>query len=117
MPRTDNLPYDWWDPPNIHFCTIKDFRRLCSVVGARMEKAVALNAWGRALRFNAPWWFWNLLGEQAVFLLSRGQRTNEEDRGQSSEYGIQRTEVRGQISPEDPNISPLSAVFCRLSSA
>ena len=38
---------------------------------AKMERAVALNAWGRALRFNAPWWFWNLFGEQAVFLLSR----------------------------------------------
>src|SRR4249919_3669040 len=71
MPRTDNLPYAWWDSPNIHFCTIKDFRQLCHVVGARMEKAVALDAWGRALRLNAPWWFWNLLGEQAVFLLSR----------------------------------------------
>jgi len=23
------------------------------------------------LRFNAPWWTWNLLGEQGVFLLSR----------------------------------------------
>ena len=75
MPRTDNLPYDWWDSPNIHFCTIKDFRRLCHVVGAKMEKAVALNAWGRALRLNAPWWFWNLLGEQAVFLLSRNRTT------------------------------------------
>ena len=71
MPRTDNLPYDWWESPNIHFCTIKDFRRLCQVAGAKMEKAVALNAWGRVLRINAPWWFWNLLGEQAVFLLSR----------------------------------------------
>jgi methionine biosynthesis protein MetW len=71
MPHTDNLPYAWWDTPNIHFCTIKDFRQLCNVVGAKMEKALALNAWGRALRFNAPWWFWNLLGEQAVFLLSR----------------------------------------------
>ena len=39
--------------------------------GAKMEKAVALNAWGRRLRLNAPWWFWNLFGEQAVFLLSR----------------------------------------------
>jgi hypothetical protein len=37
----------------------------------RMEKAVALNAWGSPLRLNAPWWFWNLFGEQAVFLLSR----------------------------------------------
>src|SRR5215470_9479697 len=71
MPRTDNLPYAWWDSPNIHFCTIKDFRALCDVVGAKMEKAVALDAWGRALRLSAPWWFWNLLGEQAVFLLSR----------------------------------------------
>jgi methionine biosynthesis protein MetW len=71
MPRTDNLPYAWWDSPNIHFCTIKDFRDLCDVAGAKMERAVALDAWGRPLRFNAPWWFWNLFGEQAVFLLSR----------------------------------------------
>jgi methionine biosynthesis protein MetW len=71
MPRTDNLPDTWYDTPNIHFCTIKDFRDLCGVVGAKMERAVALNAWGTPLRLNAPWWFWNLFGEQAVFLLSR----------------------------------------------
>ena len=73
MPQTDNLPYAWYDSPNIHFCTIKDFRDLCQVAGAHMEKAIALNAWGTPLRFNAPWWFWNLFGEQAVFLLSRGR--------------------------------------------
>src|SRR4029453_725437 len=71
MPRTDNLPDTWYDTPNIHFCTIKDFRDLCGVVGAKMERAVALNAWGKPLRLAAPWWFWNLFGEQAVFLLSR----------------------------------------------
>jgi len=71
MPQTDNLPYAWWDSPNIHFCTIKDFRDLCAVSGAKMERAVALNAYGKPLRFNAPWWFWNLFGEQGVFLLSR----------------------------------------------
>src|SRR5215218_4536545 len=65
MPQTDNLPYSWWDSPNIHFCTIKDFRELCEVSGAKMDRALALNAWGRPLRFNAPWWFWNLFGEQA----------------------------------------------------
>ena len=26
MPRTDNLPYAWYETPNIHFCSIKDFR-------------------------------------------------------------------------------------------
>ncbi len=73
MPRTDNLPYSWYDTPNIHFCTIKDFRGLCNEIGAHMGRAVALNAWGKPLRLNAPWWFWNLFGEQAVFLLSRRQ--------------------------------------------
>ena len=71
MPTTENLPYSWYDTPNIHFCTIKDFLELCHAVGARMEKAVALNAWGKPLRLNAPWWFWNMFGEQAVFLLTR----------------------------------------------
>jgi methionine biosynthesis protein MetW len=71
MPQTDILPYSWYDTPNIHHCTIKDFRLLCAETGVKMEKAVALNAWGSPLRLNAPWWFWNLFGEQAVFLLSR----------------------------------------------
>jgi methionine biosynthesis protein MetW len=71
MPQTDNMPEPWYDSPNIHVCTIKDFRRLCDVVGAEMEQSVALNAWGKPLRLHAPWWFWNLFGEQAVFLLSR----------------------------------------------
>jgi methionine biosynthesis protein MetW len=74
MPQTDNLPDTWYDTPNIHFCTIKDFRDLCLTVGAKMERALALDAWGRPLRLNAPWWFWNLFGEQAVFLLSRRDR-------------------------------------------
>ncbi|MBK5959817.1 methionine biosynthesis protein MetW [Rhodoplanes elegans] len=71
MPRTANLPETWYDTPNIHFCTIKDFNDMCALTGARMEKAVALDPWGTALKIDAPWWFWNLFGEQAVFLLSR----------------------------------------------
>src|SRR5499433_3433115 len=49
MPQTDNLPYAWWETPNIHFCSIKDFRQLCNAAGAEMEQAVALNAWGRRM--------------------------------------------------------------------
>ena len=33
MPRTDNLPYAWYETPNIHFCSIKDFRQLCQCLG------------------------------------------------------------------------------------
>ena len=71
MPQTENLPYAWYETPNIHFCTIKDFRELCQAIGAEIGEAVALNAWGSRMRLRMPWWFWNLFGEQAVFLLSR----------------------------------------------
>ena len=53
MPVTENLPYSWYDTPNIHFCTIRDFVALCREVGARMERAVALDAGGRPMRVNA----------------------------------------------------------------
>jgi methionine biosynthesis protein MetW len=71
MPQTDNLPDRWYDTPNIHLCTIKDFRGLCKDVGARIERAVALNAYGRKLGVSMPAFAQNLFGEQAVFLLSR----------------------------------------------
>lgn len=71
MPVTDNMPYAWYETPNIHFCTIRDFVALVETVDARMDRAVALDSSGHRVRVNMPWWVWNLLGEQAVFLLSR----------------------------------------------
>ena len=71
MPVTRSLPYSWYDTPNIHFCTIRDFVVLCSEIPARVEKATALNGQGERITFNAPFWFWNVFGQQAVFLLSR----------------------------------------------
>ena len=71
MPVTRNLPHAWYDTPNIHFCTIRDFVLLCDALHARIEKAKALKRDGAQVAFNAPWWFWNLFGQQAIFLLSR----------------------------------------------
>ena len=71
MPVNKNLPYAWYDTPNIHFCTIRDFVVLCDEVHAQIEKGIALNAKGERIGLNAPWWFWNLFGQQAVFLLNR----------------------------------------------
>jgi len=71
MPRTDNLPDLWYETPNIHLCTIKDFAALCREMGAKVERAVALNAYGYRLGFSMPLSMQNLFGEQAVFLLSR----------------------------------------------
>ena len=71
MPVTKNLPDTWYDTQNIHFCTIRDFVELVRELDVRIERAVALDGRGRRVRLHVPWWFWNLFGEQAVFLLSR----------------------------------------------
>jgi methionine biosynthesis protein MetW len=71
MPVNENMPYSWYDTPNIHYCTIRDFVALCGEVGAQIERAVALDAGGRPIRVVLPWWVWNLFGEQGVFLLRR----------------------------------------------
>jgi methionine biosynthesis protein MetW len=71
MPVTENLPDNWYDTPNIHFCTIRDFIGLVQELGATAEQSRALNASGKPLGVNAPWWFWNVFGEQGVFLLRR----------------------------------------------
>ncbi len=70
MPLTPNLPIPWYETPNIHFCTIQDFIELARKVGARIERGVALDRFGKPLRYSAPW-IWNLFGEQGVFLLTR----------------------------------------------
>lgn len=71
MPVTSDLPYTWYDTPNIHFCTIRDFVNLCDELGAKVEKAVALDGNGDRITLSMPWWFWNFFGQQAVFLLKR----------------------------------------------
>lgn len=36
MPRSSHMPFQWYDTPNIHFCTLKDFRNLCDDLGIRI---------------------------------------------------------------------------------
>jgi methionine biosynthesis protein MetW len=71
MPRTDTLTYAWYETPNIHLCTIRDFVSLLDEVGACIERGIALTRYGKPVRVSAPWWLWNLFGAQAVFLLER----------------------------------------------
>jgi methionine biosynthesis protein MetW len=70
MPVTDALPVSWYETPNIHFCTIRDFSALCAEVGVTVERSLSLDAGGRAapqqsLRLA------NLLGQSALFLLRK----------------------------------------------
>jgi methionine biosynthesis protein MetW len=70
MPVTAALDANWYDTPNIHLCTIRDFTALAGELGLSIEKALSLTQEGRVRPFapGDPWA--NLLGEHGLFLLS-----------------------------------------------
>lgn len=72
MPVTENLPHHWYDTPNIHFCTIRDFVTLAHDMNMRVERGLALNGEGRPMTVEATGALANILAEQAVFMLRRG---------------------------------------------
>jgi SAM-dependent methyltransferase len=71
MPVTESMPLQWYDSPNIHFCTILDFIVLCRELGIVVERGVSISRSGRPrpVRSNA---LANIFGEQGLFLLRRG---------------------------------------------
>jgi methionine biosynthesis protein MetW len=74
MPMTWNLPEPWYQTQNIHFCTIADFRELCVVVGAKIERSFALSPHGRPLGSRVPPFLHNIVAQQAVFLLTADEK-------------------------------------------
>jgi len=64
-PVTRCFPYEWYDSPNIHFFTIKDFRTLIEEQGWTIEREIFLSGTYRG-RFLA-----NLLAEVGVFLIHK----------------------------------------------
>lgn len=68
MPVTEKLGYQWWETPNIHLCTIKDFVVLTEEMGICIERCMIVNRAGRVTG-HAHSGLANLLGEQGVFLL------------------------------------------------
>ncbi|MGH6983522.1 MAG: methionine biosynthesis protein MetW [Stellaceae bacterium] len=69
LPSTALLPYPWYDTPNIHLCTIRDFALLCRDEGIRVERSVSLDRSGRPYTRALA----NLMAEQGLFLLSRAR--------------------------------------------
>jgi len=65
-PRTELFPYDWFESPNLHFLTVKDFIHLCNVQNWRIERQIFVTR-NRQVQF-AP----NLLATVAVFFICSG---------------------------------------------
>lgn len=65
MPKTLELPYEWYDTPNIHLATVRDFEDLCRVEGIEISRAVYLSG-GKPIRY------WpNLRAEIALFVVRK----------------------------------------------
>ncbi|MBT5109124.1 MAG: methionine biosynthesis protein MetW [Rhodospirillaceae bacterium] len=71
MPVTDTLTHTWYDTPNIHHCTVKDFVETCRDSGIAIEQAIPLTRGGNTMTLPATGRLANLLAEQAMFVLRR----------------------------------------------
>jgi methionine biosynthesis protein MetW len=66
-PVTKQLPLSWYDSPNIHFLSLKDFDEFCRKLGVKVEKKIPLSkAHLSPVRF-AP----NLFAEQVIYVTSK----------------------------------------------
>ncbi|MDP5074714.1 MAG: methionine biosynthesis protein MetW [OM182 bacterium] len=69
MPVSKFMPHAWYDTPNIHFCTVRDFDALCKEKNIRiLERTVVdLKHEGSLSMRLLP----NLLGEIAIYHIAR----------------------------------------------
>ena len=68
MPVSDLLPYQWYDTPNIHFCTFKDFEVLCQELSIEIiSRRVTTQGSGRMIKQALP----NFFGITAMYHLRK----------------------------------------------
>lgn len=65
MPVNKTIPFEWYETPNIHFCSIKDFRDLCLNLNIKIENELFLTN-NKVFRTKI---FANLLSQYAIFML------------------------------------------------
>ena len=66
MPVSETLPYEWYETPNVHHCTIVDFEDLCRRLNVRIRERLVLHS-GHPVTFLP-----NLLGSLAVYRCTAG---------------------------------------------
>ena len=65
MPVSDSLPNNWFDTPNIHLCTFKDFEKLCDDLDITIIEKMVLNSNYESNKLLSL--FPNLFGEIALY--------------------------------------------------
>lgn len=73
MPVNKTLPYQWYETPNIHFCSITDFEKLCFDLDIIIEKKIFLTANHHLLGLFSHELFANLFAKYGIFLITRNE--------------------------------------------
>ena len=71
MPITKNLPNEWFNTPNIHMCTIKDFFNFCNNRKIKLDKSLALHNTAISSINNINLSIKNLSAELGIFLIKK----------------------------------------------
>jgi len=69
MPVSESLPFTWYNTPNIHLCTFKDFEALCTEKNIQILNRQVVDHSYRSSRLMN--WLPNLLGEVAIYRVTR----------------------------------------------
>ncbi len=67
MPVSEDLPYQWYDTPNVRFFTMLDFEALCAEMNILVRERQVLDEQGRLVTEEH-----NFLGSLAVYRITRG---------------------------------------------
>ena len=71
MPVTETLPNDWYNTPNIHMCTIKDFFKFSKIMNFKIFNSLALANKNVSKINNSNLFIKNLFSELGIFLIEK----------------------------------------------
>ncbi len=72
MPMTKTLSEPWYQTPNIHLCTIKDFTTICNSLNISIDKAFRISESGSIKSIKKPESFYNnLFSVEGIFVISQ----------------------------------------------
>jgi methionine biosynthesis protein MetW len=70
MPINKSLPYTWYNTPNLHMCSIKDFYQFCEKKKIKIDKVVGINGEKISSIYRINLEIKNLLSEVGIFVIS-----------------------------------------------
>ena len=71
MPQSNSLPHNWYTTPNIHLCTIKDFKKLCNKNSIKIEQSFYLDKNGKKITNSIKKIFNNFFSASGLFVIKK----------------------------------------------